>query len=271
MDHLRKTIKPLIASGAALPFSVYSSVYEQKLKNVPVAKPVLIVVLSGKKELSDGETIKCQAGDFIFLSDSHALNMRNIPEDNEYSALLIEFEYEAFADLPVGSGHKPNFLVGDVGEELLRCLQQFVESAAWAPESLWSLRKKEILMLLYHLGHQEVVAMMGKPKVSHHIYDLVVASHFQEVTTATICDQLAMSESTLRRKLKSEGSSVQEIKDRARLGYGLHLLQTTEDTISLIAEQCGYGSQSRFTERFKSRFGLTPTQLRNTKEPIRSS
>jgi AraC-like DNA-binding protein len=74
-----------------------------------------------------------------------------------------------------------------------------------------------------------------------------------------------MSESTLRRKLKLEGTSVQEVKDQARLGLGLHLLQTTRQPISLVAEKCGYLSQSRFTDRFKKRFGLTPSELRKTK------
>ena len=74
-----------------------------------------------------------------------------------------------------------------------------------------------------------------------------------------------MSESTLRRKLKAEGTSLQEIKDQSRLGLGLHLLQTTQDPITLIAEKCGYQSQSRFTNRFKGRFGLTPSELRKTK------
>lgn len=74
-----------------------------------------------------------------------------------------------------------------------------------------------------------------------------------------------MSESTLRRKLKSELTSVQEIKDKTRQGLALHLLQTTQYSIGIIAEKCGYQSQSRFTERFKKHFGLTPSDLRKTK------
>jgi AraC-like DNA-binding protein len=50
-----------------------------------------------------------------------------------------------------------------------------------------------------------------------------------------------------------------------KLGLGLHLLQTTLHSIVLIAEKCGYQSQSRFTDRFKGRFGLTPSELRKTK------
>jgi AraC-like DNA-binding protein len=80
-----------------------------------------------------------------------------------------------------------------------------------------------------------------------------------------ICQQLAMSESTLRRKLKSEGTTIQDIKDQVKLGLGLHLLQTTLDPIGIIAQKSGYYSQSKFTERFKRRFGLTPSELRKTR------
>ena len=71
----------------------------------------------------------------------------------------------------------------------------------------------------------------------------------------------------LAAQLQAEGASVQDIKDQTKLGYGLHLLQTSADSIGAIAELCGYQSQSqsRFSERFKQRFGLTPTELRKTK------
>ncbi len=78
-----------------------------------------------------------------------------------------------------------------------------------------------------------------------------------------------MSESTLRRKLSVEGTSMQEIKDQVKLGLGLQLLQTSNHSIVFIAEQCGYQSQSRFSSRFKKRFGLTPSALRKTKEKPR--
>ena len=74
-----------------------------------------------------------------------------------------------------------------------------------------------------------------------------------------------MSESTLRRKLKLEGTTIQETKDQVKLGLSLHLLQTTGYPVGLISEKCGYHSQSRLADRFKGRFGLTPSQLRKTK------
>lgn len=265
MNDLFNSINNITSASDDLPFAVYTSVYEQELLNVPIAKPLLIVVISGDKELGKNNEITCHTGQFIFLSDSPSINMRNIPKNNAYFALLVEFSYEDFDGIPSINAEKSDHFIGEVTFELKKCLQQFVESTAWAPKSICSLRKKEILLLLYHLGHAEVVSMMDKLKISQRLHDLFHEKDFLDVTTAYICEYLAMSESTLRRKLMSEGTSVQEIKDRARLGLGLHLLQTTAKPIGLIAEKCGYHSQSRFTDRFKAHFGLTPSALRKTK------
>ncbi len=265
MVNLLSTIKNIINEKRELPFSVYSSIKEQKLLNVPIVKPLLIIVLNGDKELGKDNELICHSGDFIFLSTSPAINMRNIPKGKEYFALLIEFDYQDFTGMATSASNKQNYCIGKATATLEQCLQQFVESSLWAPKQLWPLRKREIIELLCHMGHKEILSMVGNPKVGHRLHDMFCKQNFHQLTIENICDQLAMSESTLRRKLKSEGTSVQEIKDQARLGLGLHLLQTTHNPIALIAEKCGYQSQSRFTDRFKGRFGLTPSELRKTK------
>lgn len=265
MSNLLASVKNIIAVEHDLPFAVYSSIKEQNLLNVPIVKPLLIVVLSGSKEFGKHSEVTCHSGDFIFLSDSPAINMRNIPKDKEYFALLIEFDYQDFYGFQLSAFSKQYFTVGKTTLVLEKCLQQFVESSLWAPNKICSLRKKEIIELLCHMGHKEILSMVGNPKVAHRIHEMFCAQNFQDLSIDHICEQLGMSESTLRRKLKIEGASVQEIKDQARLGLGLHLLQTTHDPIVLIAEKCGYQSQSRFTDRFKGRFGLIPSELRKTK------
>lgn len=265
MNQLLNTIKQIVQSQTTLPFAVYSSVYEQRLLNVPIVKPVLVVVLQGHKMLGRQETVTCRGQHFVFLSDSPALDMRNIPQDNGYFALLIEFEYDDFIGLPPSTAAKPAHLMGPLDNCLQQCLLQFVQSAAWAPAAIWSLRKKEILQLFYLQGYTQVSALLGQPKISHQIHEIFCQQQFEPISVPTLCAQLAMSESTLRRRLHAEGVTLQQIKDRARFGLGLHLLQTTTDPISLIAEKCGYISQSRFTARFKQQFGLTPSALRKTR------
>jgi AraC-like DNA-binding protein len=261
---IEHTIKHAQKEKLELPFSIYSSVHEQNLLNVPIVKPMLIVVFNGEKILGKHSELVCRAGDFIFLADSPAINMRNIPIEKEYFALLIEFDEQDYRGLQVNSSHKHHYCIGATTALLEHCLQQFVESSLWAPKKITSLRKREILELLCHMGHENVLTMLGHSQVSQRLHNLFNERGFHELALESICEQLAMSESTLRRKLKSEGSSVQEIKDQAKLGLGLHLLQTTQFSISAIAEQCGYQSPSRFSERFKHRFGLTPSELRKT-------
>lgn len=253
-----------------LPFAIYSSTKEQHLLNVPVIKPLLIAVLSGDKELGENAKntkVSCTAGQFVFLSNTSAVNMRNIPKQQPYFALLIEFDYQDFDNLQVNVNQKERFCIGDITDTFNKCLQQFIEWSAWAPQALWPLRRKEIIQLMCHMGHQEILTMVTDPNIAHRIHALFSEQleHSEILTVDHICNKLAMSESTLRRKLKSQGTTIQAIKDQATLGLGLHLLQTTHDAIGLIAEQCGYHSQSRFTERFKSQFGLTPSELRKTR------
>lgn len=266
MQNLITLVKETLSKKADLPFSVYSSNHVQNLLNVPVVKPLLIVVLDGEKNLGQENEILCPAGSFIFLSDSPSINMRNIPKDKEYFALLIGFEYQDFDGVHlVKSDNKP-FCLGEITVELEKSLQQFVEWSSFSPKEMWPLRRKEIIQLLCHLGHKDILSMVTTTKVATKLHAILGAEPAADISINEICNQLAMSESTLRRKLSTENTTIQEVKDQVRLGLGLHLLQTTTVSIALIAEQCGYLSQSRFSERFKGRFGLTPSQLRKTKQ-----
>ncbi|MEO1173206.1 MAG: hypothetical protein AAFX94_14325, partial [Myxococcota bacterium] len=77
-------------SGA---FSAYRSFREQRLVNVPLVNPVLMVVLSGSKAYGDEEAVDAQAGTFLLVAESQNTQMRNIPIAEEYLALLIEFDW----------------------------------------------------------------------------------------------------------------------------------------------------------------------------------
>ena len=122
MTDLLLTIKQTIDKKTDLPFSVYTSKREQNLLNVPIAKPLLIVVLSGNKELGKDNEIICNAGNFIFLSDSPAINMRNIPKNSEYFALLIEFDYQDFNGLQISPMNKHQHHIGQTTSVLEECM-----------------------------------------------------------------------------------------------------------------------------------------------------
>lgn len=265
MKKLISLLKHALNEKEQLPFSVYSSVKEQCISNVSITKPLLIFILDGVKKLGEKPEIICPAGSFIFLSNKPTIDIRNIPRGREYFALVIEFELQDFDFFKSRPIKARQYCQGEINYSLEQTLQQFVEWSLFAPSDMWSVRRKEILQFMYYLGYEDISSMAEDSSISHRLCNIIRANLSEELNIDTLCQQLAMSESTLRRKLKSEGTSVQEIKSQTKLGYGLHLLQTTTDTIGIIANQCGYQSQSRFSDKFKLRFGLTPTAIRKTR------
>lgn len=265
MQKLKHLTKLALQLDRRMPFSVYTSYKEQAILNVPISKPVLICVLDGCKKLGGNEEAACPSGSFVFLSNSVNVNMRNITGGNEYFALLIEFDYTDFDCFTHKETESRSFIQGEIILPLAQTLHQFVEWATFAPAELWHLRKQEILHTLYHLGFTEVSAIVEPPNLASKLHGIISADLSHDWTMDVLSKKLAMSESTVRRKLLAEGTSLQAIKDRAKLGYGLHLVQSTFNPISHIAQQCGYASQSRFTDKFKQLFGITPTALRKTR------
>ncbi|WP_220446144.1 helix-turn-helix transcriptional regulator [Microbulbifer harenosus] len=266
-EKLKELAKGAVDTHSDLPFSVYSSVKEQRLANVPVIRPLLIFILGGTKLLGK-EREKCPAGSFVFLSNSPDVDMRNIPSSRNdgYFAVLLEFDYADFSQFR----HKPKstkrYFLGEINKPLSIALAQFIEFSTQVPKGALKFRKQELLNLIYLSGHEEVCGIAEPPSLSHQVYEIINQNIADDWGVERLCTLLCMSESTLRRKLKAEKTSVQDIKNRTKLGFGLHLVQSTIEPIGLIAERCGYQSQSRFTDQFKMLFGMTPSDLRKTRK-----
>jgi two-component system response regulator YesN len=54
-----------------------------------------------------------------------------------------------------------------------------------------------------------------------------------------------------------------------RLEHAAQLLRTTTDPIGAIASRSGFRSSQYFSNKFKSKFGVTPVQYRSTRSEIR--
>ena len=74
--------------------------------------------------------------------------------------------------------------------------------------------------------------------------------------------QLHMTPRTLIRKLKQEGTSYQELKDRVRRDAAVWLLTSQSMPLSEIALAVGFSDAAVFTRAFKSWTGMTPRVYR---------
>ncbi len=248
-------------------FSIYRVYRHQRLLDVPLVKPVLMAVLKGLKRYGDAEPTDVTEGRFLFVSESPQAQMRNIPKTDVYLALLVEFAWSDFDTLRASrpSRETPASLCAELTDELCLSLEQLVDGGDRMPDELVVRRRQELLWILQRAGHEEVADIGREPRMSSQVFALLAASMENPPAAAEIAQSLAVSESTLRRRLQAEGMPLQAIRDQVRMGLGLHLLQTSGESVAQIALRCGYQSQSRFSSRFKQRFGITPHELRRTR------
>lgn len=78
---------------------------------------------------------------------------------------------------------------------------------------------------------------------------------------------LGTTPQTLRRRLREEGTSFQEIKDNLRRDEALRLLAKPQLSIMEIAQLTGFSEPSTFHRAFKKWTGLTPGAYRQGQEP----
>ncbi len=78
-----------------------------------------------------------------------------------------------------------------------------------------------------------------------------------------IASDLAMSEQTLRRKLRAEGDSFRSIKDRLRRETAIFHLRAGKYTVTEISERLGFSTPSAFSRAFKNWTGKSPKDFRD--------
>lgn len=80
-----------------------------------------------------------------------------------------------------------------------------------------------------------------------------------------LATRLRTTESTLRRRLESEGISFQEVKDDLRRDLAINLLCNSARPVEDIALELGFKENSAFYRAFKKWTGLSPGSYRATK------
>ncbi len=95
------------------------------------------------------------------------------------------------------------------------------------------------------------------------IIEFVEKNYFEENLTEDLCRFIGMSDKTLYRFLKSHTNlTLKELTTSIKLEKTLNLLTRTEKPISLIAQECGFGTDKTFYRIFKNEFGITPKEYR---------
>jgi AraC-like DNA-binding protein len=240
------------------------------IRHVPFYDPCLILVLSGRKMLFDGDAkISGEAGSLLAVPGPSSFDLKNEPDPRtrKYSALIIPFKLELLERLTRSHNLLHEVQRQSVGilkyapdDTLYSSIKHYLTTVGNA--RLLSHRLMEILLVLATKKPELLSFTLEQPNWSRRVRAILAADLAHAWDIGTVCQRLATTESTLRRHLKREDTSFRELLYELRLATALMQLLQTSLPVYRIAYDCGYQSVSRFTSNFRKRFGLPPKALR---------
>ncbi|MEM9597461.1 MAG: helix-turn-helix domain-containing protein [Acidobacteriota bacterium] len=250
----------------------------QEIRDIRISEACVLLVLRGRKQLAtSSRTWTASDGEMLLLPAGMSFWLGNYPAHagTEYRGLAVRFSADVVdlfrrlygphvADDPSSSRRHAAAPV-----EFLEAVAQWV---AWCSQRrlddvLARHRRIELLLLLARADLAGQLLTSAHTSWSRRLAELFELDPARPWRMKDVGTRLGVSESTLRRYLQEEGHGFRSLLEEVRLMRGLTLVQESPWAIGRIADSVGYRSQSRFSERFKRRFGLTPSSLRHTRLP----
>lgn len=276
--HLSSTTgKPLGQMG------VYHCHQHQKLHTVPVYHPSIILVLRGEKRVAfSSRDERLNEGFMALIPADSEIYVENTPctDHKEYLAVCLSFPPDTINRFVATYGsnidwdEQKSILTAFAPRELVQVVEQRVNWCMQDEAENWVLNDLQQQQLLSICSQHKLLGLLLQsrhPSCSQRVSSIVSMDLAYKWKISDVCSRLAMSESSLRRHLQEENTGFSDILEKSRLAAALSLLQETSLTVQEVAAMVGYQSPSRFTDRFKLRFGITPKELKWTRIPQQTS
>ena len=228
-------------------------------------------VLGGSKLIfrEDGSQLRIKTGDMVLFRSGESLTFENQPsQDSPYRAEGISFRPDLveevsvmFADLQkIGSDDHRSL---PCEAECLTAYRAAVDAilADNLPASIKMHRLKEVLIWMAQAGIRLITEQA--PQLKKDVRQIILTDIEHRWKASDIAENLHMSEPTLRRRLAREETSFSDILQDARLSHALDMLMCTDVPITEVSYAAGFGSPSSFARKFRERFELTPSDVRN--------
>ncbi|VAW05779.1 hypothetical protein MNBD_ALPHA07-1243 [hydrothermal vent metagenome] len=268
---------PLDNQGYAGRLGINRCKARQPLTRMCFGVPTVMMTITGRKIVSvEDETYELSPGDMLMLPEAVDFDVENIPDPalGRYLGLAIRFDTQTlsiFRDL-----YGDQFDNWDLTPRwhVTGSAKTIAATASWiswirrfsTDQTQVRHRMIELMLLFAEQGVAGNLIFQLSNSWRLRVKQLFELDPARTWRIKDICQRLSVSESTLRRHLKDEDIGFRELLEEVRLEHGMALVMSTDMLISQISFSSGYQSQSRFSERFKKRFSMSPVELRNSRK-----
>ena len=235
---------------------------------VVVDQASLILVEEGRKRIrwSGGECV-ASPGEALSLHAGEVVDISNTPgRSGTYRALWICWCSELLAapSSAVRRRSSPRVaLHAKLGEAFHASFYRAFDGLSDSdglPASIATSRLQEVLLWLGERGFHFPPPMPAS--LGQEVRRLLSSDPSADWSMEQVARETATSIPTLRRKLAAEGVAFRDLVHDVRMSHALSLLQNTDTPVLHVALATGYASASRFSARFRARFGYLPTDIR---------
>lgn len=254
----------------------------QCLTKMSIRVPTLMLPVAGTKSILSGQqSYKASLGECLVLPSGVDVDVQNLPDRHtrQFACALLIFDAETINLFNTLYGNQVNDWRMQPQWKVKASDALFSAVADWLAHSqefeadLVQTRHRmaELLLLVARQGAAGNLLFQKQASLGQKIKHMFALDPSRDWRVADMTALLGTSESTLRRQLRVEGAQFRDLLEEARLDHGVDLVMATDMPINQIAFHCGYQSQSRFAERFRLRYSLSPTELRATQTEVAAS
>ena len=248
----------------------------QNMTHMSIKAPSIMLPLNGPQVIEfGGQRFSAQPGEFLILPPGVEVDVKNLPDikTEHFASALLVFDEDTIGQFgqwygkSVSQRDMPPRWKSNGSEVFYMAIHEWLSYSRTFGVSLAQTRHRmsELLLILCDLGVAGNLLFQNHQNTRQKVKHMLALDPAKDWRISDLTQALGQSESTLRRQLSEEGTQFRELLEEVRLDHGIDLVMATDMPIGQIAFDCGYQSQSRFTERFRLRYSLSPTQLRSTR------
>lgn len=243
----------------------YCALARERLIAVDLPDPLMGIVLAGRKEVWRGSLVDVLLpGTLFVLPRGVPLDILNIPGDRSgsYQSLVLEIRGQDLPDLAPPPGIRAGGLAVPLDAARVEAVLHAAAAIADGPArpTVRAARLAELLALLHDVPE---AAPLYERTMADRVARLLRGDLARGWTAATVARRLAVSESTLRRRLAADGASFSALLRRERMEAARRHIAAGEGS-QAAALAVGYASRAHFARAYRAAFGSNPGATRAT-------